>query len=162
MNMQLRWLGAIAALLVAGNGSALERIATGFDAPVFLTAPPGDLTRVFIVEQRTGAIRIVRLSDRAVLPTPFLTVPGVVATELEQGLLGLAFDPNYATNGFFYVKYTDPDTRLVRYRVSTGDPNAADPSSATPVISFYQPGGNHNGGWIGFGANGYLYIATGD
>ena len=155
------WVGAITALLTASGGFATERVATGLASPVFLTARPGDTTRVFIVEQNTGSIRILRLSDRALLPTPFLTVPGVVAGG-EQGLLGLAFHPNYAINGFFYVYYTDPDTRVVRYRVSLLDPDVADPASATPVLRFSRPQSNHNGGWIGFGPDGYLYIASGD
>src|SRR5258706_1769732 len=157
----LAWLGVSAALLVAGSASATVRVATGLDLPVALTAAPGDTGRVFIAELHTGRIRILRLSDRALLSTPFLTVPGVT-TDGDQGLLGLAFDPNYAANGYFYVRYTDPDNRVVRYRVSAGDPNLADSGSATPVIQYPQPATDHDGGWIGFGPDGYLYIATGD
>ncbi len=153
-------LVAIAVLLTAGGGSAAERVASGLQTPVFLTAPPGDTTRVLIVEQHTGAIRILRLSDRTLLPTPFLTVPGVSLGN-EQGLLGLAFHPDYAINGFFYVDYTNPDTQVVRYQVSL-DPNVANPASATPVLSIDQPQPNHNGGWIGFGPDDLLYLASGD
>jgi glucose/arabinose dehydrogenase len=138
----------------------IQRVASGLNWPVFVTAPPGDTTRVFILEAHFGTIRILRLSDLALLPTPFLTVPGV-SQDTEQGLLGLAFDPNYASNGFFYVYYTNPDTQIVRYSVS-GDPNVADSGSASPVLSFVQPQANHNAGWIGFGPDGYLYIASGD
>jgi hypothetical protein len=87
-----------------------------------------------------------------------------LSTGSEQGLLGLAFHPDYATNGFFYVAYTDsdPTTRVVRYRVSAGDPDVADPSSAQPILSIAQPQANHNGGWLGFGPDGDLYVAVGD
>ncbi len=146
----------------AAQGSIVERVATGISRPVFLTAPPGDRQRVFLVEQHTGRIRILRLSDQAVLSPPFLTVPGI-STGDEQGLLGLAFDPEYATNGFFYVYYTNPNSQIVRYQVSAVDPDLADGASAQPILSFNQPQANHNGGWIGFGpSDGLLYIATGD
>jgi glucose/arabinose dehydrogenase len=154
----------LAAVLFSASASLaaprVQRVAAGLDWPVFVTAPPGDTTRVFIVEAHTGAIRILRLSDLTLLPTPFLTVPGV-SQGTEQGLLGLAFHPNYANNGLFYVYYTNPDTQVVRYHVSI-DPNVANPASATPVLSFFQPQPNHNGGWIGFGPDGELYIASGD
>jgi glucose/arabinose dehydrogenase len=159
----LALLAALAFSLTATGAAAgyrLERVATGLQRPVFLTAPPGDTERMFIVEQHTGNIRILRLSDRTLLPTPFLTVAGL-ATANEQGLLGLAFDPDYATNGFFYVYLTDPDTRLLRFQVSSA-PDVADPSSATPVLSALQPQLNHNGGWIAFGPDDMLYVALGD
>jgi len=146
------------------QGSLVERVATGLSRPVFLTAPPGDGERVFIVEQHTGDIRILRLADFALLSPPFLTVPGLSTGE-EQGVLGLAFDPDYATNGFFYVYYTntEPRSRVVRYQVSSGDPDLADPNSDTPILDFHQPQTNHNGGWIGFGPDDdLLYVATGD
>ena len=79
----------------------------------------------------------------------------------EQGLLGMAFHPDYATNGFFYVAYTNPNKQIVRYHVSD-DPDVADPASATPVLSYVQPASNHNGGWMAFGPDGYLYLSTGD
>ncbi len=154
------WIGTLV-LLLAGDGFATERIATGLQEPVFLTSPRADPTRVFILEQHTGAIRIVRLADRTLLPTPFLTVPGVSQMG-EQGLLGLAFDPNYFSNGYFYVNYTNPDTQVVRYRAWPPTGDVADPSSATPVLTIVQPQINHNGGWMGFGPDGFLYIATGD
>lgn len=145
---------------VLAQGFGLERVATGLARPVFLTAPPGDTERVFIVEQHTGAIRILRLADRTLLGTAFLTVPGL-STGNEQGLLGLAFHPDYASNGFFYVYLTDPDSHVVRYQVS-GLPDLADPASATPVLGWSQPQTNHNAGWIAFGPDDLLYIASGD
>jgi glucose/arabinose dehydrogenase len=86
-----------------------------------------------------------------------------VSTGSEQGLLGLAFHPNYASNGYFFVNYTNSagTTVIARYQVSGGDPNVANPT-ATPVLTIAQPFANHNGGWMGFGPDGYLYDAQGD
>ena len=144
------------------------RVASGLTRPVFVTSPPGDRTRLFIVEQRsgtTGRIQILNLQTGALDTTrPFATVSGL-ATGNEQGLLGLAFDPNYASNGYFYVYYTASNfsIHIDRFTVSS-DPNVADQSSQTPVLSFPHPNNtNHNGGWIAFGpADGYLYAAVGD
>lgn len=156
------FLGALYAssTAVAAQDFGVVRVAASLSRPVFLTAPPGDTSRVFVVEQHSGQIRILRRNTWTVDATPFLTISGV-STGGEQGLLGLAFHPDFATNGFFYVNLTNPDTRIVRYSVST-DPDVADPASGTPVLSFSQPQANHNGGWIGFGVDGYLYIASGD
>jgi glucose/arabinose dehydrogenase len=159
------------ALVLAGPARAqvpdfaVRRVATGLSLPLFVTAPRGDTSRAFIVEQRvssTGRVRILDLATDTLRPTPFLQVPGV-STGFEQGLLGLAFHPDYVANGFFYVNYTDSGgtTRIVRYQVSA-DPDLADVGSAAPVLSIGQPQANHNGGWIGFGPDGYLYVATGD
>jgi len=155
-------LGACLLAVAPASAQFVEtvRIASGLARPVFLTAPPRDLDRVFVVEQHLGQIRIIRTATHALEATPFLTVPGV-SQGGEQGLLGLAFHPDYATNGTFYVYYTNPDTQVVRYRVSA-DPDLADPASATLVLSIAQPQSNHNGGWIAFGPDGLLYIATGD
>ena len=139
------------------------RVAQGLSFPLYVTAPPGDTSRIFVVERRgsdnRGRIKIVR--NGAVLATPFLTTD-VLASDTEQGLLGLAFAPDYATSGRFYVDYTDAGgtTRIVRYQVSS-DPDVADPAG-TVILSVAQPYTNHNGGWIGFGPDGYLYIAMGD
>ncbi len=154
-------LGCFAALEPAhAQEVILEQFATGLDRPVFLTAPPGDLDRIFVVEQHTGSIRIVSTNDGSVLDTPFLTISGL-PTGFEQGLLGLAFHPDYDNNGHFFVYYTDPHTQVVRYTVS-GSPDIANPASALPILSITQPQNNHNGGWMGFGPDDYLYIATGD
>ena len=150
---------------VAAQGIATLRVASGLASPLVLTAPPGDLERIFVAE-RAGPIRILRLPGYGVETTPFLSIPGV-STSGEGGLLGLAFHPDYETNGFLYVYITvfagtPPfETRIVRYQVSA-DPDVADPGSATLVLAFQQPANNHNGGWIGFGPDGYLYIASGD
>lgn len=135
------------------------RVFTGLSAPVDLQAPLGDTARVFIVEQ-TGFVRIAR--NGTLLPRPFLDISSLVSGGSEQGLLGLAFHPLYATNGRFYIHYTNKagDTRLAAYRVS-GDPDSADPAE-TPILSVDQPYSNHNGGQIAFGSDGFLYMALGD
>jgi glucose/arabinose dehydrogenase len=140
-----------------------KRIVSGLSRPLYVTAPPDDTDRLFIVEQHTGRIKILNLNTGLVNAAPFLDIDGL-ATANEQGLLGLAFDPNYATNGFFYVNFTQTDrtTNILRYQVSAGDPDIADPGSGTVIITYSQPFSNHNGGWLGFGPDGFLYISTGD
>lgn len=135
-------------------------IATGFENPVFLTVAPGDSTRLFVIEQE-GRIRIIR--NDTLLATPFLDIEDSVSHGNEQGLLGLAFAPDYATSGAFYVYITDPagDIRLLRFKVS-GDPEVADLASGVEVLAFEHPNTNHNGGMIAFGADGLLYIGSGD
>ena len=137
----------------------LELVATGLNAPVYLTAPPDD-SRLFVVEQG-GRIRIIE--DGQVRGTPFLDIGGLVTAGGEQGLLSLAFHPEYAGNGYFYVNYTDltGDTRVVRYTVS-GNPSLADAASAKPILAVSQPYANHNGGLVTFGPDGMLYIGMGD
>jgi autotransporter-associated beta strand protein len=139
------------------------RVAAGLSRPVFVTAPAGDADHLFIVEQWTGNIKILNRATNTINPTPFLTITGL-SMGSEQGLLGLAFDPNYSVNGRFYVNFTNSsgNTQVRRYQRSVGNPNLADPSSALSILSFTQPQSNHNGGWMGFGPNGYLYIAAGD
>src|SRR5205814_582635 len=104
-----------------------------------------------IVEQQTGKIRILRLATGAVDAVPFLQVSGL-STGNEQGLLGLAFAPDYSTSGLLYVSFTDTaGTSIIRrYTVSAADPNAADPATAQTVLTVPQPFSNHNGGWIAF------------
>jgi glucose/arabinose dehydrogenase len=147
------------------------RIAGGFSSPLFVTAPPGDTSRLFVVEQG-GLIRIIDLTTRTVKPTPFLDLSDEVSFVSEEGLLGLAFDPNYAASGRFYVNYVAPGgsfgqgvTHVALFRVSS-NPDVADAASERTLLTFDQPQTNHNGGWIGFspriGDEGNLYIATGD
>ena len=158
-----RWIliAPLLALLVPTPGSAQEigtvRVAAGLAGPTYVTAPPGDLGRLFILEIG-GGIRILDLATGVVNPVPFLTVPDVVG----EGLQGLAFHPDYGTNGYFYVYFKAAGrSDLVRYTRSA-DPNLADPGSAHPIISIVQPAGNHNGGWVGFGPDGFLYLPLGD
>lgn len=145
---------------------AATRIASGLSQPLFAVSPPGDFGRLFIVE-KTGAIKILNLGTGQVQPTPFLDVASQIFTGSESGLLGLAFDPDFAHNGSFYVNLaTNTDgqirTEIRRYQVSSSDPNVADPASATPIITINHPFANHKGGWLGFGPDGHLYAAVGD
>jgi glucose/arabinose dehydrogenase len=124
----------------------VEVVADGFTRPVHVASAGDGSGRLFVVEQE-GRIRVVE--DGRVLPEPFLDiVESVGSGGNEQGLLSVAFDPSYATNGFFFVDYTDRngDSQVVRYAVSADDPNRADPASALPILSVDQPAANHNGG----------------
>ncbi|MGH7724942.1 MAG: PQQ-dependent sugar dehydrogenase [Candidatus Eiseniibacteriota bacterium] len=156
-------LAAWAAHAHAATTLTTVRIASGLSRPVFVGSPPGD-PRIFIVEQRgsdqRGRIKIYK--NGAILPTPFLTT-APLATGNEQGLLGLAFAPDYATSGNFYINYTDAigRTRIVRHTASTANPDSANPVGEL-LLSISQPFPNHNGGYLGFGPDGYLYIPTGD
>jgi glucose/arabinose dehydrogenase len=146
--------------LPKGEGARLQPVATGLSAPLYLTSPPGDLSRLFIVEQ-TGAIRIVK--DGALLPAPFLDLSAQVLVGGEQGLLGLAFTPDYPTSGRFVVHYSDlaGDTRLSSFQVST-NPDLADATTEQVILTADQPYPNHNGGQVLFGPDGFLYLGLGD
>jgi glucose/arabinose dehydrogenase len=143
----------------------LERVATGLGPLTYLTAAPGDTSRLFLVEQ-SGRIRIVE--NGVLLATPFLDIHSLVSTGGEQGLLGMAFYPDYTTSGRFIVSYTSPlgtqsggTSILARYTVSA-DPDVANPSPDRQLLSVDQPYSNHNGGMITFGPDGYLYFGLGD
>ncbi len=137
----------------------LEEVATGVDFPTYLTSPPGD-SRLFILE-KDGVIRLVK--DGALLDQPFLDIRNQVSKGAEQGLLGLAFFPDYATSGRFIVHYTELSgaSRIAQFRVSA-DPDRADPASESPVLVVSRPGIAHNGGQVVFGPDGMLYIGLGD
>jgi glucose/arabinose dehydrogenase len=137
----------------------LTRIGS-FSSPVYVAQPPGERRRVFVVEQG-GKIRIVR--DGRVLGAPFLDISSQLVSGGEQGLLGLAFAPDYARSGRFYVNYTDRngDTRIVEYRRGAS-PDRANPRSARQLLLQSQPESNHNGGQLAFGPDGLLYIGLGD
>ena len=177
-------LGGVALLTFAVNSesaqaaiSGLQRVASGLSNPIYVTHAPGDRERLFIVE-RGGAIKILNLTTGVVAPTPFLSIPSV-DTAGEGGLLGMAFHPDYATNGKFYVNVTldngglvfqnevSPFSTHIRQYTVSGNPNVANPAP-TEVLRFIQPQSNHNAGWIGFNPAvtpdqpQYLYIPTGD
>jgi len=147
--------------LASADSVGAERIATGLTNPLFVVAPPEDFDRLFILEKNTGEIKILDLLTGTINAKPFLDLE--VSTVQEQGLLGLAFDPDYRENGLFYVNYTDTDgvSIIERYQVS-GDADVADASSGEIISKIAQPDKNNNGGWIGFGPDGYLYYGTGD
>jgi glucose/arabinose dehydrogenase len=140
----------------------LQQVASGLASPVTVTNAGDGSGRLFIVQQE-GQIRI--LINGNILPTPFLDISELVSCCGERGLLGLAFHPDYGSNGFFYVYYTDlaGNITIARYTVSAGDPNVADPDSHHPILSqVHQPFSNHNGGQLAFGPDGYLYAGLGD
>jgi len=152
---------AICAGVTTVAGTALDKELVGvFASPVGLTAPRLDPRRLFIVEQ-DGIVRVVR--DGSILPTPFLDISDKTNASGERGLLGLAFHPNYETNGRFFVDYTNNsgNTVIARYEVSL-DPDVADASSETILLTVPQPASNHNGGQIAFGPDGFLYVGMGD
>jgi glucose/arabinose dehydrogenase len=140
---------------------ALEEVIGGLRRPVLITFAPGDARkRLFIVEQR-GAIRI--LENGKLLPKPFFTI-GKLTSGNEQGLLGLAFHPEFAKNGRLYVDYTATDdaTHIVEYKVSAQNPDAVDTATARELVRIEQPYSNHQGGNIVFGPDGKLYAGLGD
>jgi glucose/arabinose dehydrogenase len=139
---------------------SLTTVASGLDSPIYLTAPAND-TRLFVAE-RPGRIRVIR--DGALLGTPFLDISSLTTTDGERGLLSMAFDPGYATNGRFFVYYTatDGSITVARYQVSASNADVAN-ASGTVLLSIPHPGqSNHNGGQLAFGPDGMLYLATGD
>ncbi len=141
-------------------GLAVEVTAGGLESPLYLTAPVGD-ARLFVVEQ-PGRIRII--GNGELLSEPFLDISDSVRSGGERGLLGMAFHPGYASNGFFYVSYSsqpDGDTRIERYSASA-DPNVAEPLANRVIFTLEQPFVNHNGGQIEFGPDGMLYVGLGD
>jgi glucose/arabinose dehydrogenase len=143
-----------------GTGGPLElrTVATGLAAPVFATAAPGEDNRLYVVEQ-AGRIRV--LADGKLVERPFLDIISKVASGGERGLLSMAFHPDYASNGLFYVDYTDlqGDTRVVEYRV---DSPGREPTEVREILYVPQPYANHNGGQLAFGPDGLLYVGMGD
>ncbi len=138
----------------------LEVLVQGLEKPLYVTAPTDD-PRLFIVQQ---AGQILVFENGATRSTPFLDISARIrSTGNEQGLLSMAFHPDFAQNGKFYVDYTDTngDTVVSQFLV-TQDPNVADPNSETIILTQDQPFENHNGGLIKFGPDGFLYIAFGD
>jgi glucose/arabinose dehydrogenase len=164
------------------EGFAVIRVATGLEQPVYVTAPPGDNSRLFLVEANSGGstsgptiaqIKILNLTGPdagTINETPFLTVAGIRQME-DQGLFTLAFHPNYAQNGYFYVNHTTSDgsaSVIERYQVSAADPNLADDASRTTILTVPKPFLNHNGDWFDFSPSDashglyYLYYTIGD
>lgn len=159
--MKTIFLSSLIMMLYFGQSQtiALQSFATGFDSPVEITHA-GD-SRLFVV-QKGGLIRILN-ANGTVNTTPFLNLSSIISSNGERGLLGLAFHPNYSTNGYFFVNYTNlsGNTVIARYSVDSGNPNIAN-TSGTILITITQPYSNHNGGSIKFGSDGFLYIGMGD
>jgi glucose/arabinose dehydrogenase len=135
----------------------LEKVVSGLDAPLYLTAAPGEEERLYVVE-REGRIRV--LEDGRLLADPFLDIAAEVTSGGEQGLLSVAFHPDYGENRLFYVDYTDVngDTRVVEYRARDGGA----PERSRELLFVDQPYSNHNGGQLQFGPDGLLYVGMGD
>ncbi len=146
----------------AQRGYALQQFGPTFSAPVALATPPGETNRLFIVE-KGGRIRLIP-NVTAATPTvvTFMDISSRLVSGGERGLLGLAFHPNYAQNGYFYVFYTAPNNRVSRFSVSTANRDAGNPNSEQIIIDQVDQASNHNGGDLHFGPDGYLYVALGD
>jgi glucose/arabinose dehydrogenase len=147
---------ALGATTIDGVAVDFAKIGEGFSRPVEAVALPGD-GRLLVVE-KTGTVRFLEDGKPGAV---FLDLSDQVSDGNEQGLLGLAFDPEFATNRQFYVDYTDADgdTQIVRFEAGDG---VADLASGEMLLKIDQPEANHNGGWIAFGPDGMLYIAMGD
>jgi glucose/arabinose dehydrogenase len=145
----------------APGSISLTRVVGGLDKPVFVTSARDGSGRLFIVE-KSGRIRI--LAGGTLRSIPFLNLSASVSKGSEQGLLGLAFHPRFATNRRFFVNYTNlsGDTVIREYKASATDPNRVEAGSGRTIIKINQPYANHNGGMIAFGPDGYLYIGMGD
>lgn len=166
----IRWVVRIIAIALFLTGSAgsigaqsveLLRVPGNVTNPVAITNAGDGSERLFVTEQRG---RIVIISNNMAVPTPFLDIQSLVGCCGERGLLSVAFHPQFVSNGFFFVYYTDLSggTVVARYTRSSSDPNRADPGSAVVILRVEQPFSNHNGGPLKFGPDGYLYIGLGD
>lgn len=159
------WLLAATALLTlpaqpGGAQITTSRIASGLSSPTFVAAPSCDFNRLFVSE-RGGTILIYDLTTESFNPTPFLTVPGTSG----EGLQGLAFHPEYEVNGYVYVYSFSSGparTSLRRFTRDANDPDLADVTTELVILEIPQLAGNHNGGSIHFGPDGYLYLPLGD
>jgi glucose/arabinose dehydrogenase len=166
MKSTFTFLFSLFALVCNAQTLSVTPYGSGFSNVVEITHPPAD-SRMFIV-QKTGAIKILN-TNGTVNATNFLTLTtSTISVGSERGLLGLAFHPDYVTNGYFYINYTRAgtspdlgDTVIARYQVSA-NPDIADATSGTIIMIVDQPFSNHNGGNIKFGPDGYLYIGMGD
>jgi glucose/arabinose dehydrogenase len=146
---------------IAAPALSLQTFAAGFASPVHITNAGDGSGRIFVVE-KCGTIRII--AGGTTLATPFLNMAGRVSCGGERGLLSVAFPPDYASKQYFYIFYTDPDGALTvsRFSVPPATPDQADADSEEVLLSIPHPNGNHNGGQLAFGNDGYLYISTGD
>lgn len=166
-------IGAATASAGAPPALTTEVVASGLNRPVYVTHAPGDFERLFFLEKR-GVMRVIDLDTNTVSDVMNIDarVGGGTSDFSEQGLLGLAFHPDFASNGFFYLNYTDTsgDTNVSRFTM-VGDPmtsNTADPSSEDLIIEIAQDFSNHNAGWIDFNplevaeGDNYLYVSLGD
>ena len=159
----------------AVDGVVARQITSGLDKPIAVVPAPGIADRLFVAEQSSGQVRILTPSTGVVASTPFFTVPNLANGNSEQGLLGIAFHPNYLTNGYVYVNVTrtgaaagdgSPSgagrTDILRFTANGSPATATTAGNEALVLAYNQPESNHNGGWLDFGLDGMLYIAVGD
>lgn len=150
------------ALPLASAAVSLQAVVSGLQAPTDVVHAGDGSNRLFVVEQG-GSIRILR--NGTLQATPFLDVSALLSGGGERGLLGLAFHPGYAANGYLYIYYTraaDGAVTVARYTRSAGNPDLADPTSGQVLLTIAKPYANHNGGAIRFGPDGFLYLGVGD
>lgn len=150
--------------VTSATGSfSVRRIASGLLQPLYVAGRGDGSNRIFILE-KAGLIKILDRTSGAISPAPFLDIASTISTNGERGLLGFALAPDYSSSGLFYVNVTNlgGDTEIRRYRISDSNSDSADTSTMQVILTFAQLQSNHNGGWIGFGADDLLYIATGD
>ncbi len=171
--LRLVGAGAVCAFAVAAPaGDVIEplatvRVASGLNLPIYVAHAPYDFSRLFIVE-KPGRVKILDLISGAMFPQLFLDIDLIVGGSPEAnsdpGLLGLAFHPDFQSNGRFYVHHISNQMshHVRRFHVSAATPNVADAGIGDIIFTASQPFVNHNGGWIGFGPDGYLYIPLGD
>ena len=145
-----------------GKNLTLQPVVKGLKEPTFMASPADGSKRLFVLE-REGRVRIAD-ADGKLQPTPFLDLSDNTSTGTEEGLLGLAFDPNFGQNGYVYVDRTanDASVQVTRYTVSATNPDQADPASGLTIMSIPKRSKYHNGGTLEFGPDGYLYISVGD
>ena len=152
---------AVTVTNAGGDSFRVTRVGAGFNQPLFVAPVPGSNERVFVVE-KGGTIRILNPDGSGSL---FLDISSDVSSQGERGLLGLATAADFATSGIFYVYVTNPagDIEIRRYRTPANDRNSGDPATKDVILSFPHPQfTNHNGGWLAFGPDGFLYAASGD
>ncbi|WP_374442390.1 PQQ-dependent sugar dehydrogenase [Epilithonimonas sp.] len=162
MKKSLLWLGLFVTASFYAQTIALDSFVSGISNPVEIIASPTNDNRLFVVQQ-SGTIKIVN-ENGTVAPDNFLNISSLITFGGERGLLGLAFHPQFATNRYFFVYYNNlqGSVRVSRFTANSANPNTADISSEKILLTIPKPFSNHNGGSIHFGADGYLWISTGD
>lgn len=160
MKKLLFTMSILSSLFVNSQSINLEEFVTGLTSPVEITN--ANDSRLFVVQQ-DGIIKIIQPTG-VINTSPFLNITSKIIFGGERGLLGLAFHPQYSTNGYFFVYYNNPAGNIIvaRYSVSAADPNIADPNSEKILLNIPKPFANHNGGSIHFAPDGKLWIITGD
>ncbi len=161
MRKYLLWFGFTTGCFSAQT-IALDNFVSGISNPVEIIASPTNDNRLFVVQQ-SGTIKIVN-ANGTIAPDNFLNISSLITFGGERGLLGLAFHPQFATNRYFFVYYNNlqGSVRVSRFTANSANPNTADISSEKILLTIPKPFSNHNGGSIHFGADGYLWISTGD